>query len=83
MADLLSKAKQKITPSWRDILSPEFNKSYFTNLEKFLFEEYSSNKKIYPPPSNIFRSFSSPEFHEVKVIILGQDPYHSLSLIHI
>ena len=45
MADLLSKAKQKITPSWRDILSPEFNKSYFTNLEKFLFEEYSSNKK--------------------------------------
>ena len=77
MADLLSKAKQKITPSWHDILSPEFNKSYFTNLEKFLFEEYSSNKKIYPPPSNIFRSFSSPEFHEVKVIILGQDPYHS------
>ena len=65
MADLLSKAKQKITPSWHDILSPEFSKSYFTDLEKFLFEEYSSNKKIYPPLSNIFRSYSSPEFHEV------------------
>ena len=43
MADLLSKAKQKITPSWRDILSPEFSKSYFTHLEKFLFEDAKQN----------------------------------------
>ncbi len=65
----------KIEPRWKEALSSEFDKEYFIQLSKFVKEEYSS-KTIYPPPGFIFRAFWLTPFDKVKVVILGQDPYH-------
>lgn len=64
-----------IDESWKEILSQEFQSDYFTSLKKFLVEE---RKKyiIYPPASRIFASFNYIPFNKVKVVALGQDPYH-------
>jgi uracil-DNA glycosylase len=65
----------KIDPSWREALGEEFKKPYFAEVTAFVKEEYQ-NKKIYPQPKNIFRAFDLCPFDSVKVVILGQDPYH-------
>jgi uracil-DNA glycosylase len=65
----------KIDPSWREKLSGEFEKSYFTELVAFVKREYKDGV-VYPPPKNIFRAFDLCPFEKVKVVILGQDPYH-------
>jgi uracil-DNA glycosylase len=65
----------KIEPSWKDALQDEFGKEYFTQLTDFVKNEYKSGT-IYPPPKNIFRAFELAPFPSVKVVILGQDPYH-------
>lgn len=65
----------KINPSWKLRLSEEFSKSYFSSLTEFVRNEYL-NQVIYPPGREIFRAFDSCSFEEVKVVILGQDPYH-------
>lgn len=65
----------KIHPSWQKIIGEEFSKEYFKNLTRFVKEEYS-NKKIHPEGKNIFRAFELCPFEKVKVVILGQDPYH-------
>lgn len=65
----------KIAAGWEELFERERNKSYMTNLQAFLGEEYS-NKAIYPPKDYIFRAFESLPFSNVKVLILGQDPYH-------
>lgn len=65
----------KIDPSWAKHLSGEFEKSYFEELTTFVKDEYK-NGKVYPAPKNIFRSFDLCPFDKVKVVILGQDPYH-------
>jgi uracil-DNA glycosylase len=65
----------KIDPSWREKLSGEFEKSYFTELVAFVKREYRDGV-VYPPPKNIFRAFNLCPFEKVKVVILGQDPYH-------
>lgn len=65
----------KIEPSWKDRLKDEFEKPYFQNLSDFVKEEYSG-WTIYPPGREIFRAFDSCPFENVKVVILGQDPYH-------
>jgi len=62
-------------PSWKKALAEEFNKPYFTELATFIRSEYK-NKTIYPPASRIFAAFNETPFDQVKVIILGQDPYH-------
>jgi len=65
----------QIEPSWKKKLSEEFGKEYFKELTSFVKEEYKSGP-VYPHPKNIFRAFELTPFDEVKVVILGQDPYH-------
>lgn len=64
-----------IHASWKAHLKEEFEKPYFKELVDFVKSEYKS-KKIYPAPANIFRAFELCPFEKVKVVILGQDPYH-------
>lgn len=65
----------RIEESWRAVLEEEFGKEYFADLVNFVKEEYKSTT-IYPPPSFIFRAFEKTPFDKVRVVILGQDPYH-------
>ncbi len=65
----------KIDPSWATHLHGEFEKSYFTELATFVRKEYQEGT-VYPAPKNIFRAFDLCPFEKVKVVILGQDPYH-------
>lgn len=65
----------KIDPSWQKYLESEFEKSYFNELTKFVKKEYK-DEIVYPPPRYIFRAFDLCPFEKVKVVILGQDPYH-------
>lgn len=65
----------KIDPSWKEHLKGEFEKPYFKELTDFVKEEYK-NQVVYPPPQFIFRAFELCPFDKVKVVILGQDPYH-------
>ena len=67
----------KIEPSWKDALAPEFGKPYFEQLVRFLHQEKAAGKVIYPPGSLIFRAFELTPVNQVKVVILGQDPYHN------
>ncbi len=64
-----------IEPSWKKALSEEFDKPYFKELASFVKAEYKSDK-VYPLPKFIFRAFELCPFDKVKVVILGQDPYH-------
>lgn len=61
--------------TWNDILAPEFEKPYFTELMNFVDTAYSSTT-VYPSKDKIFEAFNLAPFNKVKVIILGQDPYH-------
>ncbi len=65
----------KITDSWKLKLNDEFSKVYFSNLVQFVRDEYT-NHKIYPPGKLIFSAFDHCSFEGLKVVILGQDPYH-------
>lgn len=65
----------RIHPSWEKHLQGEFEKPYFKELTEFVRTEYET-QKIYPPPKDIFRAFDLCPFDDVKVVILGQDPYH-------
>jgi uracil-DNA glycosylase len=65
----------KISPSWKSRLELEFEKPYFIELTAFVKSEYQSHI-IYPPGKEIFRAFDCCDFDEVKVVIIGQDPYH-------
>ncbi len=67
----------KIEPSWEERLKGEFEKSYFAELTRFVKKEYKEGT-VYPAPKNIFRSFDLCPFDTVKVIVLGQDPYHGV-----
>lgn len=68
--------KVKIEESWYHVLADEFEKDYFKSIKDFLKMEYDSGKTIYPPEPKIFNAFDSCPFDKVKVVILGQDPYH-------
>src|SRR3989338_5074756 len=65
----------KIEPSWKEHLASEFEQSYFADLTTFVKRAYQEGK-VYPPPKHIFRAFDLCPFEKVKVVILGQDPYH-------
>lgn len=65
----------KIDPSWNEALKEEFDEPYFTDLAEFVKREYA-NEAVYPPPKYIFRALDLCPFDKVKVVILGQDPYH-------
>lgn len=66
----------RIDPSWKEVLEEEFEKEYFKRLTSFVKEEYSGSTPIYPPARLIFNAFDHCPFNDVKVVILGQDPYH-------
>lgn len=65
----------KMEDSWKQRLSPEFEKEYFKTLVEFVKNEYAAGK-VYPPGKLIFNAFDKCPFDETKVVILGQDPYH-------
>jgi len=67
----------KIETSWKDVLQDEFQQPYFQSLANFIKQEKSAGKAIYPPGALIFNAFNKTPFDEVKVVILGQDPYHN------
>jgi len=69
--------KVKIEASWKAALQAEFTEDYFLELRKFLYAEKEAGKKIYPPGKLIFKAFELTPFDSVKVVILGQDPYHN------
>lgn len=60
---------------WQDLLQPEFHKEYYLRLREFLKQEYSS-RTIYPDMYDIFNAMHFTAYEDVKVVILGQDPYH-------
>jgi uracil-DNA glycosylase len=71
----------QIEESWKEILKEEFNKPYFSELKEFLLEE-KARYQVYPPGSQIFNAFSLTPFQQVRVVILGQDPYHGAGQAH-
>ena len=71
----------KIDPSWNKELAEEWNKPYFANLTEFVKQEYAT-KQVFPPGSQIFAAFDATPFDKVKVVIIGQDPYHEPGQAH-
>ncbi len=65
----------KIDPTWKAVLKPEFEKKYWEELTEFVRQQYLSGK-VYPHAKNIFRAFDLCPLDKVKVVIVGQDPYH-------
>lgn len=66
----------EIEEGWKEVLQSEFHKSYFENIVAFLKTEKAQEKTIYPPGSLIFNAFNKTPFDKLKVVLLGQDPYH-------
>ena len=72
----------KIEQSWKNALSAEFDKDYFIKLTNFVRAEYMSGKQIFPAAKNIFNAFNLCPLDKVKVVIIGQDPYHEPGQAH-
>lgn len=68
--------------SWKQVLAEQFEQPYFGELRQFLQQEKAQKKTIYPPSSLIFNAFNSTPFDKVRVVILGQDPYHGDGQAH-
>jgi len=67
----------QIEESWKGVLHNEFAQPYFQSIATFLRKAKAEGKTIYPPGPDIFNAFNTTPFHEVKAVILGQDPYHN------
>jgi len=72
----------KIEQSWKEALAGEFDKPYFESLVRFLHAEKAAGATIFPPGGQIFRAFELTPVKDVKVVILGQDPYHGPGQAH-
>ena len=72
----------RIEESWKAVLREEFDKEYFARIAAFLHQEKREGKTIYPPGPLIFNAFQLTPFDRVKVVILGQDPYHGPGQAH-
>ena len=72
----------KMEPSWKEVLKNEFTKPYFLEIVTFLKTERAAGKTIYPPGPLIFNAFNQTPFDKVRVVILGQDPYHNPGQAH-
>lgn len=70
-----------IEPTWKQVLNEEFDKPYFKNLMDFVTTEYNENE-CFPPKEQIFEAFNHAPFYKVKVVIIGQDPYHGYGQSH-
>lgn len=77
----MTQVNPQIESSWKEILKEEFKASYFVSLKEFLLEE-KKKYTIYPPGSLIFNAFNHTPFEQVRVVILGQDPYHGRGQAH-
>lgn len=77
----MEKVNPNIHPSWKEKLKDEFNSTYFAELKQFLTNE-KSYYTIYPPGKLIFNAFDKTPFDKVKVVIIGQDPYHGPGQAH-
>ncbi len=71
----------RIEAGWKEVLADEFSSDYFITLTKFVHSEYTE-KVVYPPGKLIFNAFDNSPFNSVKVIIIGQDPYHNPGQAH-
>jgi uracil-DNA glycosylase len=76
-----NKKKIDLEPSWLEYLEPEFEQEYMKNLKLFLRDELKAHT-VYPPASKMFSAFFQTPFDQVKVVILGQDPYHGPNQAH-
>lgn len=72
----------EIPKDWRRVLEGEFEKEYFERLTSCVREAYTAREPVYPPRSDIFNALTLCPFNEVKVVIIGQDPYHGASQAH-
>lgn len=70
------------SPTWHDVLAQEKQQPYFINTLEFVGKERAAGKIIYPPQKDVFNAFRFTELHQVKVVILGQDPYHGPNQAH-
>lgn len=75
-------SKVKLPDCWMSVLGDEFTKPYMQDIRKFLATELSKKKVIYPPIDSIFEALTSTPFSKVKIIVLGQDPYHGYGQAH-
>ena len=75
-------SKTLMDKTWLDVLKDEFEKPYMKNLQKFLSEEGSSKNKIFPAEKDIFNAFCYTPLDKVRVVIVGQDPYHGEGQAH-
>ena len=71
----------RITKNWYELLKPELTSDSFKKLQVFLTDEYN-NRKIYPTPENVFNALNLVKYDDVKVVIIGQDPYHQPGQAH-
>jgi len=71
-----------IEKSWHDSLKEEINKPYILDLKKFLEEERIKGEKIFPPENEVFNAFKQTPYDQVKVVLMGQDPYHGEGQAH-
>lgn len=72
----------QLHPSWQSVIGDELHKPYMENLRDFLKQEKAAGKTIYPPGPLIFNAFNHTPFEKVKVVIIGQDPYHGSNQAH-
>ncbi len=81
MNSFTAEINPQIEETWKNVLNKEFQKEYFIKLKQFLIEE-KKRYMVYPPGSQIFAAFNQTPFNKVKVVILGQDPYHGQGQAH-
>lgn len=78
----MSAAQILIEESWKLALTSEFEQPYFAHIKEFIVKQKQLGKKVYPPGSLVFNAFNLTPFHQVKVVMLGQDPYHGAGQAH-
>jgi uracil-DNA glycosylase len=71
-----------IDSSWNNVLLPEFEKNYYIKIKEKIVEDINEGKTIYPPLELVFNAFKETDFNNLKVVLLGQDPYHGKNQAH-
>ena len=80
--DIILAKSGELHPSWQAVIGQEFEQPYMTNLKTFLQAEKAAGKVIFPPGAQIFNAFNHTPFDQVRVVIIGQDPYHGPGQAH-
>lgn len=80
--DMKDQGEIKLHPQWLEVLGAEFEKDYMRQLRTFLLQRRQEGAVIYPPPSRWFAALNTTPFNQVRVVILGQDPYHGPNQAH-